>query len=491
MNNLLPSLALLALCLPPVQAEKPHREALFLSPQKTPPIVVDNPAFYYIQQIAMSAPDSTPPAIPRDTLTPDSLLRLIGPQLPHWLALYRHYHENPELSLYEVETARRQAAELRAIGCEVHEGIGGTGVVGVIRNGPGPVIYWRGDMDALPIQEDNAHLPYRSRRPGVAHLCGHDMHSTLLVGLAYLMGQLRDHWQGTLVLVCQPAEEGMNGARHMLQDGLYERFGRPDAALAYHVAADLPAGQVGICPGRAMALSHFADLRVFGEPGHGGNPHLCIDAPVLTAMILLRIQALVAREIDPLEPAVVSVCAINGGDQYAALPAFIDLKLTIRCYSEAVHQRLLTGIERICRAEAEASGLPPELFPVFKPFENFTEPLYNDPVLAEFMAGQFRAVLGEERYRELRAVTTGEDFAHFSLGGEIPVLLARVGSVPPEFFDAQGQPLRRLEPLHSPNYYPQPEQTLESGLLAMTHGLIELFNAPASHLRHTPRAHRR
>lgn len=414
-------------------------------------------------------------ALPAPALQ-DTIACLYQEDAEHLLHLYQHYHENPETGGAEIETAKRQAAELRALGYGVHKNIGGHGVVAVLDNGPGPVIYWRADLDALPLEEGNPQLAYRSKKKGVAHLCAHDMHATLLVGIAHTMYRLRQQWSGKLVLVSQPAEEGLDGARAMLRDSLYARFGTPDYVLAYHMAADLKAGEVGICPGRAMALTRFLDIRVFGEPGHGGNPHLCVDAPVLAAMIIVRLQALVAREINPLEPAVLSVCAINGGSQYASMPPYVDLKVNLRCFSEAVHGQLLEGIRRVCRAEAEASGLGPDKYPLVQPFATYTEALYNDPALAGFMAEQLKAALGPKQVHELSPVTTGEDFAHYALAGKIPILLVRLGAVPPAFFDEQGKPTKRLEPLHAPNFYPEPELGLRTGVQAMTNGLIGLFN---------------
>ena len=286
-------------------------------------------------------------------------------------SLYKHCHRNPELSFYEKETAARMAAELRQIGFEVTEGVGGYGVVGVLRNGEGPTVLVRADMDALPIEEATG-LPYASEvttkdeagmEVGVMHACGHDVHMTVWTGTARQLAERKDEWSGTLLFIGQPAEERAGGAKAMLNDGLYERFPVPDHALALHVSANLEAGTVGYCPEYALANVDMMDITVYGRGGHGAYPHTTIDPVTLASRMVVALQTVVSREISPLEPAVVTVGAIHGGTKGNVIPDQVELQLTLRSYTDEVRQAVIDKIKRICNGVAMSAGLPEDTIP--------------------------------------------------------------------------------------------------------------------------------
>ncbi|MBL7815057.1 MAG: amidohydrolase [Saprospiraceae bacterium] len=399
---------------------------------------------------------------------------LVEGDYPHLFDLFCQYNQNPELGMDTFETARQQAEELRAAGYEVTEGVAQTGVVAVLKNGEGKTILFRADMDALPVRDERGEA-WASKIEGRGHQCGHSMHSAMLIGIARNMAKLRDKWQGTAVFVCQPGEEFQNGSQRMIDDGLYERFPKPDCCLAYHVSPTLPSGTVGVVKGRAMALVQMLDIKVKGVGGHGGFPVTAIDAIVLAASIIMRLQTIVSREINPFEPAVVSVCMIKGGENHNVLPPEVDLKLTVRAYSYEVYDKILAAIRRICDSEAAASGLPSTLFPTISQRPFFTKPLINDPNLVAKMEKTFKNVLGEANVRQEPPYTFGEDFASYGLNGQIPIALTWLGSVNPSLFDENGQPTTFLPPLHHPQFNPFPEKTIKTGVVAMTEVMVDLF----------------
>lgn len=415
---------------------------------------------------------------------PSSLLAQIEAftteQYEDLFALHRHYHAHPELSLQEYLTAARQAEAYREAGCDEVALLAETGVVAVIKNGPGPTLLYRNDHDALPIQEENE-VEYRSTIPGVGHLCGHSMVPVLSVGVARQMIRLKDQWSGTLVLVSQLGEEGANGARKMLDDGLYTRFPRPDLALAWHCSPTLPGGTVGIRKGPAMALTCHLDIRVKGQGGHGGYPSTTKDPVVLAAAIVMRLQTIVSREVNPLEPAVVTVGSfVTNTQKGSVIPSEVMLKLTVRCFSYPIYQQIMEAIARICRGEAIASGLPEALFPEIMPFPYYIEPVVNDDALCSRLEGIFSDYLGADKVVEEPAYTFGEDFAHYSDGGRIPIAFLWLGSVDPTRFDATGAPLDYLEPLHSPRFLPHPPSTIPTGVNAMTVAILQLLSKHTS-----------
>jgi hippurate hydrolase len=400
-------------------------------------------------------------------------------QLDYLLALHFHYHANPELSLKEYNTSKRQAEEYTKAGCDEVMFIAETGVVGIIRNGEGPVVLFRNDHDALPIQEENE-VAYKSKVAGVGHLCGHSMVPAISIGLAKQLIAHKSYWNGTVVFVSQLGEEGADGARKMIEGGLFSQIPAPDMALAWHCSPTLAGGKVGIRPGPAMALTAHPEIIVKGLGGHGGYPSTTKDPVVLAAAIILRLQTIVSREINPIEPAVVTVGSVVTNTQKGSvIPSEVHLKLTVRCFSEAVYLQIMAAVERICRGEAIASGLDKSLFPVILPYPRYTKPVINDPALCNRLEAIFKRYLGDQAVLEEPPYTFGEDFAYFDDNGRIPIAFLWLGSVDPEKFDADGRPKCHLEPLHSPKFLPHPTTTLTTGVNAMTIALLDIMAANA------------
>ncbi|MEW4567567.1 amidohydrolase [Tautonia sp. JC769] len=396
--------------------------------------------------------------------------------------LYRHLHQHPELSNFEEQTAARIAQELRGAGVdEVATGVGGHGVVGLIRNGEGPTVLVRTDLDALPVVEDTG-LPFAStvtttddsgETVGVMHACGHDIHMTSFVGTARWLASHRDAWSGTVVLVGQPAEERVSGARAMLDDGLYGRFPRPDFALALHVASELPTGFIAYCRGPALASVSSVDITVKGKGGHGAYPHRTVDPIVLAAALVMELQTIVSREVAPTDPAVVTVGSIQGGSKHNIIPPDAHLKLTLRAYKSEVMDQLLDGIERRAQGLAHAHDAPePEIT-----IGDNTPPTVNDPDLVARIVPVLESTLGADRLVPTDPVMGAEDFGLFSLDGEIPAFMFWLGTVPPDrVADSQngGEPLPSL---HSPLYAPDAPPALSTGIRAMTAAVVELLPA--------------
>lgn len=390
-------------------------------------------------------------------------------------SLHFYYHANPELSLKEYNTARRQAEEYSNAGCDEVFFVAETGVVGIIRNGEGPVILFRNDHDALPIQEEND-VPYRSKINGVGHLCGHSMVPVVSVGLAKQLIAHKSFWKGTVVLVSQLGEEGADGARKMIEAGLFSKIPMPDMALAWHCSPTLPGGKIGIRPGPAMALTAHPEIVIKGLGGHGGYPSTTKDPVVLAAAIILRLQTIVSREVNPIEPAVVTVGSmVTNTQKGSVIPSEVHLKLTIRCFSEAVYVQIMEAVARICKGEAIASGLDESLYPVILPYPRYTKPVINDTELCNRLETIFKRYLGEEAVVEEPPYTFGEDFAYFDNEGRIPIAFLWLGSVDPVKFDANGKPNCYLEPLHSPKFLPHPTTTLTTGVNAMTMAILDIL----------------
>ena len=407
------------------------------------------------------------------------------------LGLYTDLHRNPELSLMEERTAGVIARELRAVGAEVTTGFGGGyGVVGVMRNGPGPVVLLRADLDGLPVQEETG-LPYASTRRTknlagqevpVMHACGHDVHMTCLVGAARALAALKERWSGTLVLVGQPAEETGVGARVMLAAGLYRSFPKPDFAIALHDSATLPAGTVGVIEGFAMANVDSVDITVRGIGGHGAYPHTTRDPVVLAARIVLALQTIVSRENRPIDPVVITVGSIHGGTKHNIIPDEVKLQLTVRSYADDVRARTLEAIRRVCRGEAIASGLPEDRMPLVTVSETeYTPATFNDPALTRRLRGTFERWLGAANVKSIDAEMGGEDFGRFGRTTErVPISLFRVGAVAPEAVAESTRTGRPLPSLHSSKFAPVPEPTLKTGVTALTAAALELIGAQGS-----------
>ena len=397
---------------------------------------------------------------------------------------YTDLHQHPELSFHENRTAEKIANELRSLGFEVTHPVGGTGLVGVLKNGEGPTLMLRTDLDALPVKEQTG-LPYASTRQmmddlgktvDVMHACGHDVHMTVFVGTARRLVSLKDRWQGTLILVGQPAEERGAGARMMLEDGLFERFPRPDFNLALHVSPELAAGTVGYTKGYAFANVDSVDIAVHGIGGHGAYPHKTKDPVVLAAKIILSLQTLVSREISPLDPAVVTVGSIHGGTKHNIISDRVDLQLTVRSYSNQVKNQLLEGIKRIALSEARAHGLPDSLLPTVKIKNEATPSLYNDPEFTLRMVHVFERTLGKHNVTATDPVMGGEDFARYGrVEPKIPSLMFRLGAVDSALLAKAKEKGEPLPSLHSPLFAPVPEPTIKTGVMAMTSAALELL----------------
>jgi amidohydrolase len=408
------------------------------------------------------------------------LERRIAAEYPRLEALYRQVHAHPELSLQEAETAARLARELKEIGFEVTEKVGGHGVVGVLRNGRGPTVMVRTEMDALPIVEATG-LPYASavktrdregKEVGVMHACGHDVHMACWVGVARVLAGMKPRWQGTLLFVAQPAEELVQGARAMIADGLFHRFPRPDFALGLHTFPR-PYGTVGYREGPVMAGVDSVDITVRGRGGHGAAPHMTIDPIVLAARIVLDLQTLVSRERDPLEPAVITVGSIHGGTKRNIIPDTVTLQLTVRSYKPEVRKKLLDGIARVARAAAMGAGAPEPL--VTSISAETTLPTVNDPALTRRLVGLFRDLLGPEQVAEDAPKMAGEDFAYYGREG-VPAFFYFLGIYPPErVAQSQREGGPPLPGNHSAQYAPVPEPTVKTGVLTMSAAVLELL----------------
>ncbi|MCF2908456.1 MULTISPECIES: M20 metallopeptidase family protein [Pseudoalteromonas] len=410
--------------------------------------------------------------------------------LPELEALYLHLHQNPELSYQEAQTAKRLASELKQLGFEVTEQIGGHGVVALLRNGEGPTVMIRADTDGLPIVEQTG-KPYASKvrvkdasnnEVGVMHGCGHDIHMTSFIGTAQQLANNRDQWQGTLMMVAQPAEEVGAGAKAMLKEGLFSRFAKPDHVLGLHVSASLPAGQVAIAPGYALANVDSVDIIVRGKGGHGAYPHTTVDPVVLASRIVLAAQTITSREISPLKPSVITVGSIHGGSKHNIISNEVKLQLTLRSYDPAVREQQIAALERMTKGIAQSAGLPPELAPIVYVHEEESIPsTYNTPELAVRVEKSIRAELGDEQVVKAEPVMAGEDFGLYGRTPEnIPATIFWLGGVEPDAYrQAQfsGEPLPSL---HSSKFAPDYPLTIKTGVRAMTASALDLFKtAPA------------
>ncbi|MEQ8850244.1 MAG: amidohydrolase [Phycisphaerales bacterium] len=403
---------------------------------------------------------------------------------PYLEALYKHLHANPELSFQEEQTAARMASELRTLGFDVTTGIGGHGVVGVMENGDGPTLLIRADMDALPVKEATG-LPYASRvtaieqtgqEVAVMHACGHDVHMTVWVGTARRLVASKDDWSGTLVMIAQPAEERGAGAKAMLEDGLFDRFPRPDANIALHVSGGHPAGSVGFVPGWAMANVDSVDITVHGMPGHGSAPHTTKDPVVIASQIVLNLQTIVSREIDPLKPAVVTVGSFHAGTKHNIISDRADLQLTVRSYDDEVRSQLLAAIERIAINTARTAGLPEDMLPDVQVKDEFTPSLYNDPELTARVESAIGAAIGEDNVLPASPVMGGEDFARYGRQDPpIPSVMFRLGAISEELYEGSQRRGVVLPSLHTPFFAPDPEPTITTGVTAMTAAAMEIL----------------
>lgn len=402
----------------------------------------------------------------------------------HLKDLYEHLHENPELSFQEFETSKRLAEELRGLGFKVTEKVGQTGLVALMKNGKGPTVMVRADMDALPLEEKTG-LPFASKAKGInqagneafiMHACGHDVHMTSWVGTARYLSANKDKWSGTLMMIAQPAEELGKGARAMLEDGLFERFPKPDFNLALHDDASTASGKVGVTSGYAMANVDSVDIHIHGRGGHGAYPHTTVDPIVIGARIVTSLQTLVSRETSPLDSAVITVGSFHGGTKHNIIPDDAKLQITVRSYSDETRDHLLTGIKRVAEAQARSAGVADEHLPTVTIKDEFTPSLYNNPELAERLRTAFKAQLGDEAVLTKTPVMGGEDFSRYGrTDDKIPGVLFWIGAVKQETIDEAAANGTTLPSLHSPLFAPDAERTISTGVETMVTAVLDLM----------------
>jgi len=422
--------------------------------------------------------------------TPQSLA---DAELPSLLAIYKDIHAHPELSMHEERSAAIVAKELKAAGCQVTERVGKYdkasvtcfGVVGVMKNGAGPIVLVRTDLDALPVHEETG-LPYAStvttkndegKEVPVMHACGHDTHIAAFIGTARALAKLKDQWHGTIVFVAQPAEETGNGARALLKGGLYDRFGKPDFALGFHDKADLQTGHIGVTEGYTSANVDSVDVTVRGVGGHGGYPHKTKDPIVLAAEMINAWQTIASRENNPLDPIVVTVGSIHGGTKRNIIPDEVTMQLTVRTYKKQVREKVLAAIERIAKDIAAAGGVLPERAPIVTVRKDeFCSATYNNPELTKRLVAVWRKSLGNENVEIVDPTMGGEDFSEYSLPDHsIPAVDFHFGAVDPAKFTDYKQTGKELPSLHSSKFAPLPEPTIRTGIVAMTTAVLELM----------------
>lgn len=402
----------------------------------------------------------------------------LGKNLDDLQALYRHFHANPELSFQEEKTAARVSEELRKLGIEVTTKIGRQGVVGLLKNGTGPTIMIRTDLDALPVTEATG-LPYASKAAGkdkqgndvgIMHACGHDIHIACLIGTARYLAAHKDAWRGTVMFIGQPAEEIGAGASEMLKDGLFTKIRKPDFALALHVDSYMPTGKLGYRAGYILANVDSVDITMRGKGGHGAYPHTTIDPIVQAAQLVVDLQTIVSRERSPFEPAVVTVGSIRGGTKHNIIPDTCHLQLTVRSYTDKVRKQLLDAITRKAKAVAAGAGAPEPLIEL----SDATPATNNDERLVERLVPVFKQALGAENVVPVEQSMGGEDFSQFGLAG-VPIFMFRLGSVSPQRVEEYARKKEPLPSLHSAEYFPAPEPTIATGVTAMSAAILDLL----------------
>ncbi|MEM9494643.1 MAG: amidohydrolase [Pseudomonadota bacterium] len=429
----------------------------------------------------------------------------VAQDYPYVFELYKYFHQNPELSLRESESAARMTAELEELGFsvatnvgdawvqkkvkkdvgEVIDGVGGYGIVGTLENGDGPTLMIRADMDALPLFERTG-LDYASKAVAtdhtgqeapVMHACAHDSHMAIMIGVARRLVAMKDQWAGTLVFVGQPAEEIGLGALAMLEDGLYKRFPKPDFALALHTSGWDPAGDITYTPGYALANVDSVDIKVKGIGAHGSAPHMGKDPIVVASQIVTALQTVVSREVNPLDAGVITVGSLQSGYKHNIIPDEAHLKITVRSYDDGVRKTLLDGIKRIAEAQARSVGLPDELMPEVSIEADYTPSTYNDPDLTKKVMGAIAESMGSERVYERAPSMGGEDFSQFTRADpDVPSLIFWVGGVDPAKMKAARDGKGLAPPAnHSPFFAPEPEPALTAGVHAMTAGALSLL----------------
>jgi hippurate hydrolase len=414
-----------------------------------------------------------------------SLSDSIHADMPQLMALYRDIHEHPELSMQEVRTPALLAPKMRELGFQVTEHVGKTGLVAVMRNGPGPVLLIRADMDALPVKEQTG-LPFASTATGklpdgtvtpVMHACGHDTHITTWLATGRRLAAMKDRWSGTLVMILQPGEERVIGAQAMLDDGLFTRFPKPDYLLAFHDSASLPAGVIGVTRGFALANVDTVNIDVRGVGGHGAYPQNTKDPIVLASRIVMALQTLVSRENDPQEPAVVTVGSFHSGTKSNIISDDAKLALTVRSYTPETRKLLLDGIRRIARGEAIAAGMPDDKMPTVEIEQPSADATFNTPALSDHLLQLFGTHFGAARVVETKPIMASEDFSRFWLADKSKQsVIFWVGGVPQAKWDAVKGDTLKLPALHSPLWAPDAEAVISTATEAMTLAALDTLN---------------
>ena len=396
-------------------------------------------------------------------------------------SLYLDLHKNPELGFRETQTAAKLAARVKALGFDVTTGVGGTGIVAIMKNGAGPNVMLRTEMDALPVEEKTG-LPFAStvtvkdaggQTIPVMHACGHDIHMAAWAGTARLMAEHRDRWHGTLMMVGQPAEESLGGATAMLKDGLFARFARPDFALSLHDDDTMAAGTIGYHAGLFRAMSDNVMITVYGRGGHAAMPHNTVDPVVLASRIVLALQTVVSRENNPMDPVVLTIGSIHGGTQANVIPDEVRLGLSVRTFTPEVRTRTIAAIRRIAKGEAEASGAPRE--PDVSVPTVIRPPVFNDPALTTRLGSALKKALGDQNVVEMPAKMTSEDFAEYGVAG-VPSALLHIGAVSPARLAEARRTGVPVPAPHSPQWAPEREPTLKGAIRAEVAELLELFD---------------
>ena len=402
------------------------------------------------------------------------------------LSLYKDLHANPELSYQEFETSEKLANLLESIGYEVTRNVGGNGVVALLKNGNGKNIMFRADMDGLPVEEKTG-ARYASQKKVTnldgeevftMHACGHDVHMTVLIGVAEYLFENKSEWQGNLILVLEPAEEVSGGARNMIKDGLFTRFPRPDYNLAFHVNAGMQTGKVGFLPGWAMANVDSVDITVKGIGGHGAYPHTTKDPIVIAANIVTQLQTIVSRQIAPTDPAVVTVGSIHGGTKHNVIPNEVKLQLTLRSYTDEVRNETISSIKKIVKGSAISAGLSEENYPVIEIKDEYTPAVFNNPILVEKIQKSFVKSLGEENVIKVSPVMGGEDFGMFGrVEPIIPTALFWLGAVNKKVYEKAQKEDLILPSLHSDLFLPDAKPAIATGVKAMTSAILDLYKS--------------
>ncbi len=427
------------------------------------------------------------------TLAAETPTQLAQEELPALLTIYKDIHSHPELSTQEKETSALVARELQAVGCKVTDHLGkyetpgltGYGVVGVMKNGDGPTVLIRTDMDALPVEEETG-LPYASKVTAkndagkevhVMHACGHDAHVAIFIGTARALAKIKDQWHGTLVFVGQPAEETGSGAKALLADGLYKKFPKPDFAIGYHDDAELATGKIGYHPGYACANVDSVDITVRGVGGHGAYPHKTKDPVVLASAIVMELQTIVSRENNPLDPIVITVGSIHGGTKHNIISDEVKMQLTVRTYKPDVRKHVLDAIARVAKGMAIAAGFPDDKMPIVKVEEDeFTPAMYNNPELTERLVKDWKNAIGADDVVEKDPTMGGEDFSEYSLPDHsIPACDFWIGAVAPEKIAESEKSGKPLPSLHSNKFAPVPEPTIKIGVIGVTSAVLDLM----------------